>query len=386
MSLLSECCRAFAGVTTLLAGIGLVLAQTGAEPADATSSSSVASTNSGPRIQFAETTYDFGRVEAGTVVRHDFAFTNAGSQTLEIKNVASSCGCTTLGEPTRRVEPGKFGILPVQFDSGGMSGPIMKNLTLACNDPVQSDVVLYFKATVWKPIDALPGIASFFFGPDIQTNQTRVIRLVSNLEQPVALSEPALTNKAFRAELRTVKEGKEFELKVTVVPPLPGGTTTTPITMRSTSAKMALVTVNAYAVVQPAVTVSPSPLVLDPGPSDGARRYSISIESRSTNILVLSEPMLDVQGAALKLTEVKPGRQFTLDVTLPPGLKLPTGKTAAVTIKCNHPQSPTLRVPIFQMADPDTDSGGDAGKPARAEEKPSATTEPSTSRTLATEK
>lgn len=385
MSLLSECCRAFAGVTTLLAGIGLVLAQTGAVPADATSSSSVASTNSGPRIQFAETTYDFGRVEAGTVVRHDFAFTNAGSQTLEIKNVASSCGCTTLGEPTRRVEPGKSGILPVQFDSGGMSGPIMKNLTLACNDPVQSNVVLYFKATVWKPIDALPGIASFFFGPDIQTNQTRVIRLVSNLEQPVALSEPALTNKAFRAELRTVKEGKEFELKVTVVPPLPGGTTTTPITMRSTSAKMALVTVNAYAVVQPAVTVSPSPLVLDPGPL-GGRKCLVSIDSRSTNALVLSEPNLSVPGATLKLNEVKLGKQFTLEVSFLPGFKLPPSKTATVTMKSSHPQSPTLRVPIFQMADPDAEADAEAGKTVGAEEKASAGAEGSPAETAATKK
>jgi hypothetical protein len=177
-------------------------------------------TNIGPRIEFAETTHDFGKLESGKVVHWDFAFTNTGDRTLEIKNVASSCGCTTLGEATRTVEPGKPGIVPIQFDSGGMAGPIMKNLSLACNDPIQSNVVLYFKATVWKPIDAFPGIAVFYFGPDVQTNQTRSIRLVSNVDEPITLSEPMCTNRSFRVELKTVKEGKEADLIVVDADPL----------------------------------------------------------------------------------------------------------------------------------------------------------------------
>jgi len=37
-----------------------------------------------PAIQFDTPTYDFGRIRAGTDVRHDFWFTNTGTGPLEI--------------------------------------------------------------------------------------------------------------------------------------------------------------------------------------------------------------------------------------------------------------------------------------------------------------
>jgi len=43
---------------------------------------------------------------------------------------------------------------------------------------------------------------------------------VNQFDEPVTLSEPESTNAAFRAELKTVKPGKEFELHVSTVTPL----------------------------------------------------------------------------------------------------------------------------------------------------------------------
>ena len=37
-----------------------------------------------PNIKFESPVYDFGRVRAGTLVKHDFVFTNTGNGTLEI--------------------------------------------------------------------------------------------------------------------------------------------------------------------------------------------------------------------------------------------------------------------------------------------------------------
>ena len=53
--------------------------------------------SAGPKIQFAEIVYDFGKVSSGEVVKHSFVFTNIGTAKLEIKDVRPGCGCTTAG-------------------------------------------------------------------------------------------------------------------------------------------------------------------------------------------------------------------------------------------------------------------------------------------------
>jgi hypothetical protein len=239
-----------------------------------------------------------------------------------------------------------------------MAGPVMKNLFLACNDPSQSNVVLYFTAMVWKPIDAIPVLASFYFGPDFQTNQTRSIRLVSNLDGPVTLSEPVCTNAHFRAELKTLKEGREFELLVTVIPPLGPGSCLAPVTMKSSSPRMPEVKVSAYAMVQPAVMISPPRIVLPPGPLANPEQSTVIIQSTSTNALVLSEASVNVQGATVHLQEVQPGRVFNLSASFPAGFKAGPDQQLEVRLKSNHPQVPLLQVPVYQ-----TEHDGDTPEP-----------------------
>src|SRR5206468_6603052 len=61
--------------------------------------------DAGPKIQFAEIVYDFGKVSSGEVVKHTFVFTNIGTAKLEIKDVRPGCGCTTAGTWDKEVEP-----------------------------------------------------------------------------------------------------------------------------------------------------------------------------------------------------------------------------------------------------------------------------------------
>src|ERR1051325_4781350 len=78
-------------------------------------------TSTGPRIEFAEPNFDFGRVDAGAAVKHDYIFTNTGDQLLTIKDVHPSCGCTTAGNYDKEVAPGQTGKISIQFNSAGYS-------------------------------------------------------------------------------------------------------------------------------------------------------------------------------------------------------------------------------------------------------------------------
>src|SRR6185503_22700 len=235
-------------------------AQIAAPPSPATNGAPAKT--GGPKIEFPAPFFNFGRVPSGKVFNHDFVFTNAGDQVLEIREIKSSCGCTAATNWTRHVEPGKSGVIPILFDSSGMAGAVRKSLAVASNDPIQPSAVLDFTAMIWKLIDALPPTVAFIFGPDFQTNQTRVARIVTNVDGPVKISPPVWTNTSFKAELKTVREGKEFELHVSVIPPLGPGSLVVPITMETSLPEMPLITVSAFAMVQPAIEISPPGMML----------------------------------------------------------------------------------------------------------------------------
>ena len=335
-----------------------IQAQSTAAPVASAKENPLISTN-GPRIVFPEPIFDFGRVQSGKIVNHVFEFTNAGNQVLEIRDVWTSCGCTAATNWTRQVEPGKSGEIPIIFDSGGKEGPLAKTVSLACNDPAQPKVVLEFNAVIWKPIDALPPIATFRFGPDFQTNETRVIRLVSNLDEPVSISDPVCTNSAFRTSLKPVKAGKEFELQVTIVPPIAPGSMVAPITLKTSSAKMPVVTVTAYAMVEPALTVMPPRVRLPEAPLTESAKFTVRIQNRSTNSLVLSDPSISAKGAGVWLGEVQPGQTFDLTMIFPAGFNAQPGEEIEARVTSSHPQFPFIKVPVLPPL-PDDDAASDS--------------------------
>src|SRR5215510_14924940 len=108
-------------------------------PSSGTTSAAGTPETSSPRIEFATRIFDFGKVSPGELVRHDFVFTNTGKVLLEIKGVRPGCGCTTAGTWDRQVEPGKTGIIPLQFNSAKFDGEVRKSATVTCNDPSKSN-------------------------------------------------------------------------------------------------------------------------------------------------------------------------------------------------------------------------------------------------------
>ncbi len=304
----------------------------------------------GPRARFAGLVHDFGRMDAGSVVRHDFVFTNTGNAVLEIAGVRPGCGCTTAGTWDKRVEPGQTGRIPLQFNSTGFSGTVVKSAVVSCNDRTQSNVVLQLRATIWRPIDVNPASAYFHVSGEARTNETRVVRIVNNLEAPLTLSEPDCSNRSFRVALNTIKAGKEFELWLTVLPELLSTFVQGQVTLRTSSTNMPLLSIPVYANVQPVIQVTPSRITLPAGPLPGAIQPAVTVRNTGTNFLTLSEATINLPGAGVTLRELQPGRVFTVAVSVPAGVQLQSTQKVEVTLKSNHPKFPELRVPVLQQA------------------------------------
>lgn len=87
----------------------------------------------GPKIQFDETTFDFGTVMQGERLSHTFTFTNTGKSDLLISSATASCGCTTSQPPRTPIRPGEKGELKVQFDSKSKKGHVENTIKVAAN-------------------------------------------------------------------------------------------------------------------------------------------------------------------------------------------------------------------------------------------------------------
>ena len=85
------------------------------------------------KIEFKETTHDFGKVSVkGGKVSHEFTFTNAGQGNLVIVDAKADCGCTKPEYSEEPVAPGKSGKIKVTFVPNG-SGQFAKKVTVTTN-------------------------------------------------------------------------------------------------------------------------------------------------------------------------------------------------------------------------------------------------------------
>jgi hypothetical protein len=182
------------------------------------------------------------------------------------------------------------------------------------------------------------------------TNDTKTVRIVSNLDEPLALEEPQSTNPSFKAELKTVKPGKEFALNISFAGVVSNATRQGNVVVKTSATNMPLITVNAYAMPQPALMAIPQQIYLPGGPRDAEYRASVTIRNNTSTSVTLSEPAVNAEDVTVQLRETQPGKAYSVSVVFPASFKVGPGDFRELTIKTSHPKYPVLHVPITQPA------------------------------------
>jgi len=340
-----SCFRRFLN-TLLLAVCSLGFAQVWA--AESPSADSRLVQEAGPRIRFAETTIDFGRIESGAKVSHNFVFTNTGSQTLEIHDVRPSCGCTTSLNWARKVEPGDSGTIPFLFNSKDFSGEVLKTIIVVCNDSQNTNVVLQLKGYVSTSIEIVPTLALFTPSSDSATNQIRVLQITNHLEEPLMLFDPVSSNPVFETQLRTNRQGKEYELQVALKRPFVLTNTIASITLKTSSTKIPELTIPSHLMVPAAMSAIPDRISLPATAPASDSKFTVIVRSLGTNVLALSEATVNAEGASADIREVQPGRMFHVTLRFPAGFRVPPGQKVEARVKTNNPLFPELKIPVTQ--------------------------------------
>ena len=80
-----------------------------------------------PKVTWQETTFDFGNIEQGVPVTHDFVFTNTTAEVIIITSVKPGCGCTATNYTKTPIKPGEQGSITAKFNAAA-PGPFNKNI------------------------------------------------------------------------------------------------------------------------------------------------------------------------------------------------------------------------------------------------------------------
>ena len=105
-----------------------------------------------------ETLFEFGKIQQGQPVTHEFAVNNNSADTLKLERVQASCGCTTPVWKSDPVAPGSSTQITVGFNAQN-EGPFEKLVTIFYNGGQTKTVTI--KGTVAKtPATSAPLNAS----------------------------------------------------------------------------------------------------------------------------------------------------------------------------------------------------------------------------------
>lgn len=103
-----------------------------------------------PKLKFDSEKFDFGFTPEGLPVIHRYWAYNVGTDTLNIKRVRPSCGCTSIPLTKNRLAPGDSVALELKFDTKRFKGQITKTAAVETNDESQPNAQIEFTARVGK--------------------------------------------------------------------------------------------------------------------------------------------------------------------------------------------------------------------------------------------
>jgi thiol-disulfide isomerase/thioredoxin len=293
-----------------------------------------------------EEAHDFGQTWVGPPLAHSFKITNGGDAPLEISRVKPSCGCTIAGNYPKTIAPGESGEFPFSLASNKLRGHFEKSVTISSNDPVTPELRLKLKGEVKRYVEVTPPSANFA-RITTQEPQERIVNLTNNTDNPLKLTLDQPADSKFKAELVEKTPGKQFDLRISAVPPFAPGNLRATVTLKTNIPEQNEVTVDVNGIVPARLEVQPSVVIVNP--PRGEETTGVSRVVRFTNYgknpVKVLEATVDDPAVTVNVSERKAGESYTVQVQMPAGYQPPaTGKS--ITLKTDDTEQPTITVPI----------------------------------------
>ena len=169
-----------------------------------------AESKAGPKIEFENLVYDFGKVGPRKKLNGEFKFTNVGDEPLKITSIEKCCGTVTELDKDE-LNPGESGVLLIQCTSSRSDSKITKKLYVNSNDKTNPRTTLTMQAETVLRVDYMP--KSLMLLPKIQNAGCPDITITSVDNKPFSIKEFDVTDRALTVDIDSSVESTEFVLQ-----------------------------------------------------------------------------------------------------------------------------------------------------------------------------
>ncbi len=150
------------------------------------------------------------------VVTADFEFTNRSGESVTVAKVNPTCSCIAvkIKDGKLRYAPGESGLIRAEFDMGNFSGVVDKVVAVWLDgDPTdQPSVALTVRVHIPVLVSLEPKTLKWDLGGK---GEPQTVRIAMHHTQPIHVTGVNSTSEAFAFELKTLEDGKSYELIVT---------------------------------------------------------------------------------------------------------------------------------------------------------------------------
>jgi hypothetical protein len=164
-----------------------------------------------PQIQVKSPIHNFGKVGPGKQYSCAFKFKNVGNDTLKIKRIQSTCGCTVPQLKKKTYTPGESGTIHVTFRTPAREGTTSKRLYILSNDKKHAKFGLTVKATVEVKIEFKPKTLNLSL--KTENADAKPITIKSKDGQAFAIKSFTSSRDIITADFDPTVEATEFVLE-----------------------------------------------------------------------------------------------------------------------------------------------------------------------------
>ena len=294
---------------------------------------------------------DFGVVNKGQRVTHEFQIRNDGEATLQITEVRPSCGCT-VAEYDKTVAPGATGKVTATVDTRNFKGGIAKSVRVFTNDPANPQIDLVIKANVKSQVEVDPGYARFIavYGEPQKTSVQSVWSgdtgdlKILRAESPYPFVKVSY-REAQDDERAQGAKGRQWQIEVKLDKNAPVGPMADFIVLTTDHPKLQTLRIPISGFVRPVMSVTPR--IADFGRRELSEPQTKSLEIRNLSSVAvdLGEVASSIAGLDAEIEPLEEGRLYKVLLTLKPGMAKGDFE-GMVTITTDSSKQPTIEVSV----------------------------------------
>jgi len=308
----------------------------------------------GPKLVIPEKIKDMGRVAQGEVVNVDFALVNEGDETLVIKAVRPTCGCT-VADFDREIAPGKTGYVKAKLETQDFSGPISKSILIMTNDPQEPAVTVVIKTDVHPYVEVLPRPLVRFNAVLHEPMEQKVTVVAGSEDKNFKVTGVKSSVPFLIASVQPLppeahiagKSAQQYEVSMSIKDDAPVGPVNAVLEIQTNHPEAKTVPVKVFGVVRALLHVTPSQIQFG---SVSARtqpsRNVIIVNNRTGNVPVkVTGATIDDDAFSTEVMTIEEGRRYQVTVTIKPDASRGP-RDATLTLTTTDTEFPKVEIPV----------------------------------------